>query len=268
MPFSEPNSLMEPWLEFKNPIVRQLAFAIASPNLLSTIPNDLEIKNSFELHDHQFWQQHFKNYKTKLFALDRDSTELEDFLSHLKSTRLGLRFEMLIWFWLLDNKYHHYELLEHSLQIIDGPLTVGELDFVLLNTQTNEIEHWEVALKYYLAEEDYSLPFWYGLNREDTLARKLNHFTQKQFQFSEVKNYKIERKFAVIKGQLYLPENIDQAVIPDWLNRHRRLGKMKDIVSLDLNFYQPLARDEWICPKTNSTYESTIWWKNDLYYLK
>ena len=37
-----------------------------------------------------------------------------------KSTRLGLRFENLLWFWLQEDQYHPYQLLGHSIQKIDG----------------------------------------------------------------------------------------------------------------------------------------------------
>ena len=37
-------------------------------------------------------------------------------LSQLKSTRLGLRFENLLWFWLQEDNYHPYQLLGHSIQ--------------------------------------------------------------------------------------------------------------------------------------------------------
>ena len=52
-----------------------------------------------------------------------------------------------------------------------GTQTIGELDFLVYNTTEQRIEHWEVALKYYLGEKDLSLPYWYGLNREDTLLK-------------------------------------------------------------------------------------------------
>jgi hypothetical protein len=34
----------EPWIQFKTPIVRQLAFCISSPNILSQKPHELVIK--------------------------------------------------------------------------------------------------------------------------------------------------------------------------------------------------------------------------------
>ena len=62
-----------------------------------------------------------------------------------------------------------------------------------------------MALKYYLAEREPSLASWFGLNRSDTLLRKLNHFTQKQFQFEKVSGHLIQERYAILKGQLYFP---------------------------------------------------------------
>ena len=125
------HQLFEPWLQFKHPLVRQLAFAVASPNILSALPLELDIQHAFHFHPSQIWRQHFQIYLPRLKQLDQDPKELEDFMAQLKSTRLGLRFEMFMWFWLLDHRYHAYELLGHSIQIINGARTTGELDFLI-----------------------------------------------------------------------------------------------------------------------------------------
>ena len=267
------HQLFEPWLQFKRPLVRQLAFAVASPNILSALPLELDIQHAFHFHPSQIWQQHFQTYLPRLKQLDQDPKELEDFMAQLKSTRLGLRFEMFMWFWLLDHHYHAYELLGHSIQIIDGARTTGELDFLIKNTETNQIEHWEVALKYYLGETDLSLTTWYGLNRTDTLNRKLKHFTHKQFQFQQALDTDIQVRFAVLKGQLFLPlingftaaDALNQYSLPDWLNPDRRLGTWGNIIpKADLNYYR-LQRQEWICPNAEISSQNAHWWTNGLY---
>ena len=180
---------------------------------------------------------------------------------------------MFMWFWLLDHRYHAYELLGHSIQIIDGARTTGELDFLIKNTETNQVEHWEVALKYYLGETDLSLTTWYGLNRTDTLNRKLKHFTHKQFQFQQALDTDIQVRFAVLKGQLFLPlingftaaDALNQYSLPDWLNPDRRLGTWGNIIpKADLNYYR-LQRQEWICPNAEISSQNAHWWTNGLY---
>jgi hypothetical protein len=265
---NQASHLEEPWLQFKNLLVRQLAFCVCSPNILSDTPAELVLKHAFQFHDNAIWHGHFENYRARLLYLDQHPQELEIFLQQLKSTRLGLRFEMLIWFWLLEQDYHPYQLLGHSIQKIAGPRTLGELDFLLFNTESKAIEHWEVALKYYLAERDFSLPYWYGLNRSDTLLRKLSHFSQKQFQFEDALKHKIEQRFAVLKGQLYLPIESTVSAIPNWVNLQRRLGYWgSHIPPQSADFYR-LQRQEWICPEQHISSDTAHWWSNGLYLQK
>ena len=263
----KPNEL---WLNYKTPAVRQLAFALLSPNIIQNIPSELQIFHPFHLHTDQHWESHYLQYIPRLQYLDTHPEDLYNFLNTLKSTRLGLRFEMFIWFWLLDHTYHPYQVIKHSLQIIDGAKTIGELDFLLKNTETNRIEHWEVALKYYLGEKDLSLPYWYGLNRTDTLFKKMHHFTYKQFQFAHVcientHEYPIDDKFAVIKGQLFLPAHYSNLEIPQWINPQRRLGLWDRKFPNHHAQYYRLERHEWLCPNAKQSTLFNPWWTNGLY---
>ena len=266
MPFSRLNqNFVETWQCYQHPLVRQLAFAVGSPNILSGLPDELTIVHGFELHNNQHWQQHLQHYHPRLKYLDQHPQELEDFVGQLKSTRLGLRFEMLIWFWLLDDAYHPYQLLGHSIQKIDGAKTLGELDFLMLNSDSGLVEHWEIALKYYLAEADFSLPHWYGLNRSDTLIRKMKHFTQKQFQFTEALGHPIQQRFCVLKGQLYLPLHRADQPLPAWINTGRRLGLWgQQIPDPSSGFYR-LQRHEWIYPNAQPSSLKPYWWTDGLY---
>ena len=147
------------------------------------------------------------------------------------------------------------------------------MDFLIKNTETDQIEHWEVALKYYLGETDLSLTTWYGLNRTDTLNRKLKHFTHKQFQFQHALNTDIQARFAVLKGQLFLPltngstavDALNQYSLPHWLNPDRRLGTWGNIIpKADLSYYR-LQRQEWICPNAEVSSQNAHWWTNGLH---
>ena len=122
-----------------------------------------------------------------------------------------------------------------------------------------------MALKYYLAEADFSLPNWYGLNRTDTLIRKMKHFTQKQFQFDEALDQQIEQRFCMLKGQLYLPVHRADQTLPDWVNTQRRIGLWgQQIPNPAANFYR-LQRHEWIYPNAQISSSSPYWWTNGLY---
>lgn len=264
--FNSPASapLFEPWLQYQHPMVRQLAFSIASPNILNTLPPELSILHKFDFHTSALWQLHYEKYKSRLEMLDRQPEELIHFVQQLKSTRLGLRFEMFIWFWLLDSAYHCYELIGHSIQIIDGPKTLGEMDFVILNKDTQEIEHWEIALKYYLGEHDLSLPYWYGLNRSDTLQRKITHFTEKQFRFNSALGHEIQKRYCVLKGQLYLPVGSNHS-LPIWINPKRRIGQWGHLIPAFKDDFYRLERHEWICPNIQASSSAALWYTDGLY---
>lgn len=256
----------EPWFNFKTPIVRQLAFAIASPNLIHHFPKEIKSTCSINMHNDQAWHNYYIAYQSRLYDLDYNPEELINFLLKIKSTRLGLRFEALLWFWLQDPQNQYFDLLGHSIQSHYGGKTLGEIDFLLRNKINNHIEHWEVCLKYYLAAPDLSLNQWIGLNPQDTFLHKLNHLSQKQFQFEHALSYTIEQRYAIVKGQLYLP--VHHANIPVWLNYKRRLGKWLNHIPDD-GRWRRLYRQEWLCPfqEQHFTDNNLIhWWTNGLYY--
>lgn len=277
----------EPWLDYQHPLVRQLAFCIASPNIISSTPSELQSQqiHDFAWHPDHTWKQHYLNYISRLKQLDLNPQDLLDFLAQLKSTRLGLRFEYLIWFWLQDSDYHCYRVMAHSYQVIEGAFTRGEMDFVLFNHDTQAVEHWEVALKYYLGESDLSLAHWYGLNRDDTLLKKLKHFCSQQFKFKQMGETAITQRYAVMKGQLYLPDissNLSNSsdsfdhlnpmqpepiLLPTqaaWINPQRRLGQWGHRV---LPNFRRLNRLEWLCPDQHTNTATATWWCNGLYHL-
>ena len=261
------SAYFEPWKNYRHPLVRQLAFAIASPNLIRHIPEEINAFYEISLHPLSDWKLFYYSYASRLQSLDQDPTPLIQFLSQIKSTRLGLRFEGLLWFWLQDQN-HHFELLGHSIQNHQAGKTLGEIDFLVKNLKTHEIEHWEVCLKYYLAQPDLKLPTWIGLNPEDTLIQKLTHTCDKQFQFTHALGHPIQRRYALIKGQLFLP--LKHAAVPSWINPDRRLGHWHNKILKTKGFIH-LTRPEWLCPNDYNYQDiqqlkPIQYWHSGLYY--
>lgn len=202
----------QPWFLFRHPLVRELAFCIASPPLLAHWPaslahhaNQFISAQDIVLPDYQFWQQQFVNYLPRLQQLDIHPQQLEQHISSLRSRRLGIRFEHLLAFWLQDNTYHPFTLLGQGIKRMDGQRTVGEIDFLILNQDTQHIEHWEVAIKFYLGESHLNPEHWLGANRRDSLDRKLNHICLHQFHVTHTDEHAIDVRRAIIKGRLYYP---------------------------------------------------------------
>ncbi|AWG22975.1 hypothetical protein FFWV33_16295 [Flavobacterium faecale] len=77
-----------------------------------------------------------------------------------------------------------FALLHENIQIIEDKKTIGELDFIIENKQTQELVHLELAYKFYLLDPTLStetIHNWIGPNRNDSLSEKLNKLKTKQF---------------------------------------------------------------------------------------
>ncbi|MBT8327603.1 MAG: DUF1853 family protein [Bacteroidia bacterium] len=78
----------------------------------------------------------------------------------------------------------NFDILCENLQIQDGKTTLGEIDFIIENTITNQVMHMELAYKFYLYDPSISsevLNNWIGPNRNDSLFKKLEKLKRKQF---------------------------------------------------------------------------------------
>lgn len=191
------------WQNYYHPHVRNLAWVLASPALLSYLPN---FNQPLTVFDDDFWQQQYLAYIPKLQQLDLNPQLLEDFLAQHKNHRLGYYFEYLLLFWLQDRDFHYFELLQHRATIFDGKITIGELDYLVKNHQTGQIEHWEAAIKFYLGYPPLMDSLrWLGANDRDSIGRKMEHLAQKQFRFSGYQEHEIQQRCLVAKGRLFYP---------------------------------------------------------------
>lgn len=230
------------WLSFKRPLVRDLAYTIACPPVITSWPADL-YSADVDLTDNAFWKHHFLTYLPKLHALENNPKPLNRFIGqHLNSFRLGFRFEALMLFWLMDSAYHDYELIAHNVQIFSKTnpnQTLGEVDFLVKNTQTNYVEHWELAVKFFLGEPPYSPPHWKGLKGSDNLAHKVAHMQKKSFRFKKVtvdgQDIHINKRVAIIKGRFFEPLHDTNYKKPKWLNHDLPMGRWLNHVPNNFN---------------------------------
>lgn len=216
---------------FSNKLVRDLAWVIASPPLV--------VGNFNNTH---WWNQQdcsveFSDCLPLLLDLDEDPTPLINHFKQLKTGRLGLRFEHFIAYWLLISP--NFELLAQNIQIIEpfenphkkGSHTLGELDFIIRDMQTNKIIHLEVAVKFYLGCKHYENPFrWFGTNTSDQLGKKVDHLKQHQTQLSDKfgshiqeRGYKIDAKHCILKGRLFYP--LESDIAPEGVTKNHLRGR-------------------------------------------
>ena len=112
-----------------------------------------------------------------------------------------------------------YEILLENIQIQKEKRTIGELDFILKNTQAETIKHVEVTYKFYLFDPNVKgdeINKWIGPNRNDDLVKKIMKLSSHQFPLlysQECKettqlNTDTIKQEVFFKAQLYIPFNL------------------------------------------------------------
>lgn len=161
-------------LQFRTPAVRHLAWMCYAPQLLESA---LSFSPFSYLPD---------NLLTTLHHWDAHPESGPTVLTAIPKPRLGLYFEELYNCLLTD--ILGYEVLARNLQIRGAQRTLGELDFVVRNPRTHEIEHHEVAVKFYLGiqleaqQQESGKTFWHGPNAIDRLDLKTRNLLEQQSQ--------------------------------------------------------------------------------------
>lgn len=250
-----------PLSELRHPDVRNLAWLIASAPLLRDLPPwhrqhcTPPPASAVQFDSPAFWQQHASHYAARLRQLDSAPRPLLQALAQQKSSRLGRYAETLLHFWLTDGEtgqYHPYRVLEYGVQLFNQHRqTTGELDFVVYNHATQEVEHWELALKYYLLDAwqpNHCSFAWKGLHSNDSLGKKLSHMLTQPFQTQRVADTTIQTRKIVLKGRLFSPARYARQPLPPWLESHLPNGIWHPCASpnhVPANWIQ-LPRKQWL----------------------
>lgn len=107
-----------------------------------------------------------------------------------------------------------YELLAEEIQLNDQKRTLGAIDFII-NDKLNGLQHWEVAIKFYLLNDG----LWFGPNAHDRLDKKLDHMLNHQLTMSQhpcfldqYPNWNPIEPKVLLQGRLYINPFIDQTI--------------------------------------------------------
>ena len=256
-----------PWERYRRPYVRDLAYVLACPNVLTQWIDITPHENTHTVavHSAQFWQTQFEAYEQRLVELDTTNAyqELTRYLLKRPSpNRLGFHFEGLLSFWLEDGfarKLHPYEVLANNVQLYNGKQTVGELDLILYNHADGLVEHWELAIKFFMGSAPFEPVNWVGINSNDNLQRKMTHMQTKQFravwvETKDKEQVKIDKRYGVIKGRFFLPLNtagfshLDRPYwltpsfpVHEWCDKHDTAG----LATLDFTALRAAHYIEW-----------------------
>lgn len=274
-----------PWEQFKHPYVRDLAYVLACPNVLTKWIDFSPYQNThtIKVHSNEFWLTQFKAYKGRLEELD-STTAYQDLTRYLLTRpsprRLGFHFEGLLSFWLKDgyaHRLHAYETLASNIQLFNGKQTTGELDLILYNHEKQRTEHWELAIKFFMGSAPFAPENWVGINSNDNLERKMTYMQTKQFRTVWVDTekhgqVKIDKRYAVIKGRFFLPINNINFVYPNWLApsfpMHRWCDEQdaSNLATLNTSNLRQATYVEWFTKRSfyDERLSSVIWVDNQL----
>jgi hypothetical protein len=173
---------------FRHHEVASLAWSIGSAPLMQNKAQDLMMI------DEAWCDAQYNAHLPWLQKLDDDPSQLQTWLVTHHQKLLGKRFESLLAFWFTHSP--HFELLHHNVLFSHEKNTIGEIDFIVRSNETDEVIHFEVACKYYIAKEPSSdWKNWIGPNGHDSLFLKMEKLSK------QIKFLKSEQ------GKVFLKEN-------------------------------------------------------------
>lgn len=177
------------------------------------------------------------------------------------NSRLGFLYQHLCTEKLSHSDRYQLELQEVQIQAPTGQ-TIGAIDLILRDTQLNQFEHWEVAIKFYLLHQS----LWYGPNARDRLDKKLKRMLSHQLAMSSTDIFcaryphltNITERL-LIQGRLYTnpfePETIPKHCLGYELNPSQINGfwcYQHRFHQIDQPLYR-LEKPLWACGRTDFT---------------
>jgi len=189
----------------------------------------------------------------------------------LPNIRLGKQIERVFSF--LIESSSNYSLLKENIQVIDDKVTIGELDFIIKNNETDVVSHLEIVYKFYLYDPNFSgieLERWIGPNRKDSFIEKFTKLKSQQFSLLykpktaivlhdlDIKSVKQELCFM---ASLFVPHSLMNKTIPEinnsaivgyWLT----LDDFSNQGDSSYQYYLPQKQEWGITPQNNTEWYS------------
>ena len=208
------------WKQFKHKTVRDLAWCLYSERI---VDNALAIDDSMLRDDYLSFEKH-------LIELDKDPKPLINFLANKNTHRLGHYFEQLVFYWLSVSKRFEILTSNYPLRNTKG-VTKGEVDLIVKDKSTQKIEHWELAVKFYLAFPRENETLFIGPNANDYLHLKLQKLVEHQCTILKTEegvqlladlNIKEANPRLFVKGALYYHPKKKYSVSPSINPEHNK----------------------------------------------
>jgi len=199
-------SLQQRIEQYRSPAVRDLVWALLSPSQIQSPDASHNLSP-------RWYEEAFTTIEPHLQQLDTDDSALQKHLQEPENHRLGIYFERLWSYWLQHNG--RYQLLASNQQVMHNGKTRGEFDFIVKDAAADQIEHWELAVKFYLGIPPLDAPpQWFGPNIKDRLDLKYRHLIDKQLPLSQTQpglsacqahGWQVRQRRLISKGRLYFP---------------------------------------------------------------
>ncbi|MFS4491928.1 DUF1853 family protein [Maribacter sp. 2308TA10-17] len=200
--------------------------------------------------------------------------DLRTFQPQAIPERIRLGHQMEYVFKQLVAHSNRYEILLHNLPIREGKKTIGEIDFILKDIQTEELLHIELTYKFYIINPEISEPIHQlmGPNRRDMFFTKMEKIKNEQFKLlhskegtkalynNNIDSSKISHQ-TCYKAQLFEPYGSNPVNIRP-LNTNCFKGywlRFEDFKSADFKsyeFYIPYKSQWVIAPHENVPWKS------------
>lgn len=184
---------------------------------------------------------------------DVDADHLSAFLSEREgSYRVGRYFEALVEYWL--RHVRKLEITAASMQLKDGKVTVGEIDF-LYRDEEGVLVHCEAAVKFFLCVPGHSPSEFPGPNANDNYEAKLTKLFDKQLGRSEQYVPEVESRLGIMKGMLFYRQGDPEVAAPPRLSpTHQRGGwlRVNELDSLSDDGFVIATKPHWLAPQIDS----------------
>ncbi|MGY5453277.1 DUF1853 family protein [Agarivorans sp. MS3-6] len=179
------------------------------------------------------------------------------------NSRLGLYFEQL-WRSLIA-LHPDWHMLADNVAIQQNGKTLGAIDFLVINHRLQQIEHWELAVKFYLAKNDCPQASDYvGPNQHDQLSNKLSKLILKQIPLgrhpniqalcNRYPNYHFKQRI-LLSGYLFAlgrPEHVEP--------QHLHWYSQSQWQAMHQSNWYALSKQQWLNPQGYSLNK----WQNNI----
>ena len=141
-----------------------------------------------------------------------DHEHLDAFLQEQQpGHRVGRYFEQLIHYWL--RHIRQVEVVATGLQLKDGKITVGEIDF-LYRDEFDVLVHCEASVKFFLHAPGTTPSEFPGPNARDNFEAKTTKLFEKQLPASEGRVDGVQTRHGLIKGMIFYRDDEVAATPP------------------------------------------------------